>query len=179
MESFDFVLILIKSTQSTTDDGRMSRHKPPRGFSPSLTGDAYSTPEHSKVFLHLGPHYGLSFFSTILTFILSFLLSAKVEQLQKFKKRAGLPHVGNPFCFAPFLMYVSCRPCLFFSPSCSSQLKWITSSNSAQSSIKSSQSVPVWSTLFLCLTPMAMMLPECEIDIQALFSSLVHVQWTL
>lgn len=114
VESLDFVLILIKSTQSTTDNGRMSRHKPPRGLSPSLTRDAYSTPEHSKVFLHLGPHYGLSFFCTLLTFIPSFLLSAKVEQLQKFKKRAGLPHVGNPFCFAPFLMYVSCRPCLFF-----------------------------------------------------------------
>lgn len=79
VESFDFVLILIKSTQSTSDDGRVSRHKPPRGFSPSLTGGAYSTPEHSKVFLHLGPHYGLSFFSTLLTFIPSFLLSAKVE----------------------------------------------------------------------------------------------------
>lgn len=177
VESFDFVLILIKSTQSTSDDGRVSRHKPPRGFSPSLTGGAYSTPEHSKVFLHLGPHYGLSFFSTLLTFIPSFLLSAKVEWLQNFEKRAGLPLVGNPSCFAPFLMCVSCRPRLFFfSPPCSSQLKWITSSNRAQSSIKSSQSVPVWSTLFLRLTPMATMLLECEIDFQALFSSPVHVQ---
>lgn len=114
VESFDFVLILIKSTQSTSDDGRVSRHKPPRGFSPSLTGGAYSTPEHSKVFLHLGPHYGLSFFSTLLTFIPSFLLSAKVEWLQNFEKRAGLPLVGNPSCFAPFLMCVSCRPRLFF-----------------------------------------------------------------
>lgn len=116
LEPFDFVLILIKSTQSTTDDGRMSRHKPPRGFSPSLTGDAYSSPEHSKVFLHLDPHYGPSFFGTLLTFIPSFLLSAKVEQLQKFKKRARLPHVGNPFCFTPFVCLLSSLSVFFSFP---------------------------------------------------------------